>query len=732
MQWLDKIKSLLNNRKVLEEHFLAVIFKEKAIKAVLWKEKEGQVSVLDTSSVSSEKTLEETDEETLLKLTDQAIGLAEKTLPQNVKTTKTIFGLPQWWVEGSAIKKEYAARIKKIAKELELTALGFVVIPEAISHLLTLEEGMPPTVLLVEIGENMLGVTLVRSGRIENSKTAAKDGKTDSQTTAELIKSFGNVEILPSRIMLFDGNVSLEEAKQEFISYQWTRELSFLHFPKIDILPEGSEAKAVISGAAQELGFSFEEEVAKIKTENFEQKAEEETFGFVKEQDVGETMRTQEVRLEEEEEVDDDEKKEEVKVSQPVRPTQPAVSVLPAILSGAGGFLTSFINLLTSFVSGFWQWQKGSFKLLIISIFLPLIILLAGFFFVPSATITLYPQTQTLEKDLDIAIDTNATSVDKENKKIPAVALGIKQEGEKSAKTTGKKTVGDRAKGEVTIYNNTENKKTFAKGTIILTAAGLSFTLDDEVTVASKAAFALTPTSAKTKITAAQIGEESNLPSNTNFPFKDFPTSSYFAKNEAALSGGTKRDVVTVSKEDQDNLLKALTEELLSRAREQLANDSKDQRIIDIDIKEDIVSKEFSKKVDEEAENVSLKLAINFTALAYKDSDLLETVGSEIEKDVPSGFIFQKDKFETSVKSIGKEKTGIRTLTMHYRATLIPSLDTAQIKNAVLGKSRNAVEKYLNSLPLENFTISQNIQLPGPLNLLPQRGENITVKIEIR
>lgn len=724
MQWLDKIKSLLNNKKVLEEHFLAVIFKEKTIKAVLWREKEGQVSVLDTSAVSSEKNLEETDEETLIKLTDQAIGLAEKTLPPNVKTAKTIFGLPDWWVEDTSIKKEYSAKIKKIARELELTALGFVVIPEAISHLLTLEEGMPPTVLLVGIGENMLSVTLVRSGRIEAAKNEVKGGKNDSTTCAAIIKSFGDIEILPSRILLFDGDLSLEEAKQEFISYQWTRELPFLHFPKIDILPKDSDAKAVISGAAQELGFSYEEEAPAAKTKAEEQKPkdkeeerkENETFGFVKEQDISQTITSQEVRLEEEPEENDIEEEKNVQVSQPIF----SASVFSAIIAAAGGFLTTF-----------WQWQKGSFKLLIIGIFLPFIILLAGFFFVPSAAITLYPQTQVLEKDVDIAIDTNATSVNREERRIPAEPLGIKQEGEKTSKTTGKKTIGEKAKGEVTIYNYTENKKIFAKGTVLLSENSLSFTLDDEVTVASKAAFALAPTSTKAKVTAAQIGEEGNLPSNTNFPFKDFPTSSYFAKNETALSGGTKREVVAVSKEDLDNLLKTLTEELLSRAKEQLAAGSKDQRLIDIDIKEELISKEFNKKIDEETENVSLKLAINFTTLAYKDGDLLEVIGSEIEKDVPSSFIWQKDKFETSVKSIGKEKTGIRTLTMHYKATLIPNLDTGQIKKAVLGKSKKAVENYLKSLPLKNFTISQNIVLPSPFNLLPQRSQNLTVKIQV-
>lgn len=740
MQWLNKITSLLKKREAPQEYFLALIFKRRTIKAVVWEEKENHVGVVDSGDVLAERAIEEIGDEELVALTDQAIGLAEKTLPANIKTTKTIFGLPEWWVEGNAIQGSFLGKIKKISKELELKPLGFLVIPEAISHLLKVEEGVPPTVLLVFLSEDLIGVTLVRSGRIEASKTVVKEGKSDSETVASIIKSFGDVEILPSRMLLFDGEVSLEEAKQEFISYSWTKELSFLHFPKIDIIASDTDSKAVVSGAAKEMGFSFEEESQKVvqdKTEDQpesakdirrekpsltdaskedgekqeEQKEEEEAFGFVKERDLVEELANPPLTIDEK----DDENE------------QPPLSSFLTPLRSLGTFITAL---------KFPSIKIPSFSSLPMHMWTPVIALaifcaafISFYLLFPNTTITLHPQIRTLEKDVQITVDVASSSVDKEKKKIPAAVVEIKEEGEKSQKATGKNTVGDKAKGEVTIYNKTENRKTFPKGTILISPSNLRFSLDDETTVASTAAFELTPSSIKAKVTADAIGEESNLPANTNFPFKDFPTSSYFAKNDAPLSGGTKRDIVAVSQQDQEALLVALTDELKSKAKNELSNKSEGNRIVDIEMKEDVSTKKYSKNIGDEAESFSLKLAITFNTLAYKDSDLLELVGSEIDKDVPAGFLFKRDMFDTAVRSFKKEKSG-DTLIIHYKATLLPNVDTGKIKNDIVGKTKTAVEGYLRSLPLESFTIAQNPQLPPPLDLLPQRAENITIEIK--
>lgn len=720
MQLLSRVKELFEKKKPAEEYFLALLLKEREVKAVIWEEKEGQVSVVDSANIPLEGNLDSIEDEKLLELCDQAIGLAEKTLPAHVKTTKTIFGLNDWWVEGATIKEPYFSKIKRVSKALELTPLGFVVLPEAIAHLLKIEEGTPPTVLLVAIGQDTLGVTLVRSGRIEATKTLVKEGKSDSELAASVIKSFGNVEILPSRMLLFDGEVSLEETKQEFISYPWMKELSFLHFPKIDILSEDFDARAVVFGAAKEMGFSLEEEAPEAVTkpeesDTKEVSEEETTFGFVKERDVVEEALEKEDRLEDEEDV-----KEVPQLSRLSLPsvTLPKLSIAPLIaLFGKLGDTVATARF------PFKLWFPLGIATLIVFVFL------AVFLLVPKATITLVLQTRTLENEVQITLDPNVAAADKEKKRIPASAVETKLEGEKSQAASGKKMVGEKAVGEVTIYNKTENRKTFSKGTVLAGPSDLRFTLDEEVTVASTAAFELTPSSTKAKVTAAQIGEESNLPANTNLPFKDFPTASYFAKNEVPLSGGTKREVVVVSKEDHEKLLETVLEELRDKAREELVSKSGGNRIVAVALKEEIASKKYSKNVDEEAQTVTLTLAISFSTLSYKDSDLLEIVGSEIEKDVPQGFTFAKDKFETSVKTAGKEKAGATTLLLGYKAILLPNLDIASIKSNIAGKSKVAVEKYLASLPLERFSISQNVEFPGPLNLLPQRSANIVVEV---
>ena len=79
---------------------------------------------------------------------------------------------------------------------------------------------------------------------------------------------------------------------------------------------------------------------------------------------------------------------------------------------------------------------------------------IVSFYFIPSTTITLVAQTRTLEKDVEVFIDTKASTIDTENKKIPAREVEIKQEGEKSQDTTGKKEVGDKAKGEIEIISS--------------------------------------------------------------------------------------------------------------------------------------------------------------------------------------------------------------------------------------------------------------------------------------
>jgi hypothetical protein len=115
--------------------------------------------------------------------------------------------------------------------------MGFLVIPEAIAHLLAKEEGAPISAILAEVGHKSTSVSIIRAGKlIETKNGPISDSIVES--VENLIKQF-TIETLPARIILFDGG--REEIQQKFISHKWSRELPFLHLPrKVPLLRQNS------------------------------------------------------------------------------------------------------------------------------------------------------------------------------------------------------------------------------------------------------------------------------------------------------------------------------------------------------------------------------------------------------------------------------------------------------------------------------------------------------------
>ena len=63
---------------------------------------------------------------------------------------------------------------------------------------------------------------------------------------------------MPARIVVFDG---AEDQSQEFINHRWSKSLPFLHLPQVTTLPSEFDAKAVLFGAATQMGFEVLEEL---------------------------------------------------------------------------------------------------------------------------------------------------------------------------------------------------------------------------------------------------------------------------------------------------------------------------------------------------------------------------------------------------------------------------------------------------------------------------------------
>jgi len=83
--------------------------------------------------------------------------LLRDVLPEEFgEPQKTVFGLPNSWISEGQIKEEHLSKIKKICTELSLEPSGFVVISEAIAHLVKSEEGAPVNAVVLGIGKESL------------------------------------------------------------------------------------------------------------------------------------------------------------------------------------------------------------------------------------------------------------------------------------------------------------------------------------------------------------------------------------------------------------------------------------------------------------------------------------------------------------------------------------------------------------------------------------------------
>jgi hypothetical protein len=209
---------------------------------------------------------------------------------------------------------------------------------------------------------------------------------------------------------------------------------------------------------------------------------------------------------------------------------------------------------------------------------------------IPKAKVAVYLSPQSIEKEVQFVLDETETILDADNRIVPTKKESTMVSGTKEAATTGENLIGERATGRVRIYNRTQSSKTFEAGSTIQVDS-YSFSLDEGVTIASastqeNADFSTTivPSTAEVSVTADDIGDDYNFASGTQLTVENFAESSFVATAISDFAGGFSREIQAVSEEDRDNLLEALTDELRSKALEQVGAESDQQKgVVQID-----------------------------------------------------------------------------------------------------------------------------------------------------
>ncbi len=766
--------SILPNLQKKEnvDYFLALILRNEAVKAVIFQKSESTLKYLNQGQAHFATTIEDASMEEFLNALDKAITSAESVLPQNVEAHKTLYGLKDSWVEDNKIKKDYLEKLKKAGEELALDPIGFLVFSESIVNLLQKEEGAPVTAILTEVGEKLVTVSLVKAGRILEVRSS-EIHESVAFTVDTILKHLQTPEVMPSRIIVFNGGA--KDLSQEFIGHKWSKSLPFLHLPQTLSLPKDSDIKAVLLGAATQMGANliFDHTKPIITNDNFEE-VEKETvlrpneeeakheeaageiekpkelenkenleqidqdnsldyFGFST-TDIAKTQPPiiskaaenipSEVLIKETEEIPD-----EVKFEEEKKDGVPALGVMTA--EKAKKFSLNLPKLISPIMAMLKVNGAKDKKIFLIigSIVIAALAIYFLFIFQTKAEVTISVNPKQESKTLSVTFEPEGTTNLTDNT-IAATIIPIDETGSVTISTTGKKDVGNKAKGKVTIFNNdTDGSVTLPAGTTITSSNGLKFDLDSQVKVGSASGdlFSGTkPGTADVNVTAESIGTESNLPSDTKFTVGSSKTVA--AKNDNAFSGGTKKSVTVVSKNDIAKAEENLPKELANKAKSDIQSKvNKGETVLPDFVSTDLTSEKFSKKVEEEASNLTLNATVSFNYLSFKDSDLSD-LAAKLFND--SNFNIQKSNLTTSAKDIKVLKTKDISADLTINAKLFPIIDVTSLTKEIAGvdvlKAKNTLGNQTN---VQNVEINVHPNLPFIASKLPKNPNNIKINI---
>ncbi len=744
MSLFDKLSALVpfGKKEEILEYFFALNIGSGKLTAALWTVERKQLKILETAEevYSSLENLPHLTD----KLLDAVLGIRE------IEPQKILFGVPSNWLSDENLKEDYLKTLKHLVKELELSPMAYVETAHALVHFLEKQEGIPPTAILIGFEPKHLMVTVVRAGKLDGVKTISRGDSTGADIEKALL-TFTSVETLPSKILLYGSNVS--ELKSQLLSFPWMSKLSFLHFPKMEVMPEGMDIKSVcLAGASEiegEVYFNYkeqangqvtkkpivlhtkeseEEEISSPQIGASKSLAETENLGFMV-GDISDQVQEEEKKValgEDQEEAfeQDISRSEELVVPSQTSPAEveEAVEEKPR----AGFSLNGFIQPLR-----FFSLKKGKPLALLLGIVGVLGVILGAYLFLPKASVKIFVEPKILEKDTQVTADPNQKEVNEDGKIIPGQVVETEVSGSAKGTATGKKQVGDPAKGTVKIINNSDQAQSFSRGTTITSSGGVKFTMDVGVNIASTSALSTSKSTANVTVTATAVGADGNLASGTQFTVSS--SSQVAIISEGNFSGGTSKEVTVVSSDDQNKLLASLSSDLRRSAQQKLQEKLPDKKVLEEALNETNVKKSFSKNVNDQASEFSLNLTVKYKGTAFEDKDLKQIVSKLIDTQVPEGFKLKLEDTETQADVSKLEKDGKLLFLARFKAKLMPEIEPDKVKDQIKGKSAieaiNIIKGMENVLGAE---IKVSPSLPPILQRLPFLSQNIDIEVGLK
>lgn len=337
------------------------------------------------------------------------------------------------------------------------------------------------------------------------------------------------------------------------------------------------------------------------------------------------------------------------------------------------------------------------------------------YFILPKATVILGVKATNYNQSLELIVDQKTDQANLETRVIPGQLKELETEGAKKYPATGKKNIGGKASGNVTITNAFKNPdgsgseiplksnvevKDAKTGKIFLTNSSLTvpaltYSCDQKTGICQPKSGTAT-----VKITASESGESYNIgPSDFSIP--GLGMSSVSAKSSENMSGGYDKFVSVVSDADINKAKEDYTKELFNKAKDDLkAKLDKSQKLLEGAVKGEVLSTSSSADPDTQANDFEIKAKVKISTLVVNENEYRSLLSQFLEKTLPSdkrlvsGAI---DSVELSLISYDSQNQIMR-VKANVNTQVVPKINEERIKESIAKKSESEATAYLKSL----------------------------------
>src|SRR3989338_5265177 len=295
----------------------------------------------------------------------------------------------------------------------------------------------------------------------------------------------------------------------------------------------------------------------------------------------------------------------------------------------------------------------------------------------PQANVVVYARSEPISRDIDLRVDKSASEFNPDTLTVPGKLIVRELSQTKNYPVTGTRVAGEKASGEVGIYNGTNNTlKLFSQNS---------------------------NPNQPVPIVAAEGGERYNLSSQTRLEIKNAALGNrpevYAVSGE--ITGGTSSAQLALSREDLDKALIQSTEDLIKTAETELNAETPGHSFISSGAKVEVLAQTANKNLGDAAENFDFTVIARISGLVFKQSDASGLISQQInsllseDKYLVEG---AEQKLTTSFKSLDLG-VGIGTLAVHFETLVAYKIDQTNLSRILSGKKASEIKEILLSKP---------------------------------